>query len=107
MSIGGLYGGDSPTIHDVGALEDRVVAYLLDEGPQSTCQISVALGESLSAVATALKSLEHDGRRIRRQDLPPQLRRYQILDANRQPVIYLYEAVCDPADSRPRLVYTL
>lgn len=95
---------DGSMAHD---LTERVFMYLLDEGSQSTCQISVALGEPLEQVAAVLHALEHEGARIRRTELPPSLQKYQVFDRKGQPAIFLYEAVQSRADLARRVVYTI
>lgn len=98
------YAGNSAEMRD---LKEAVFDYLLDEGRQSTCQISVALGASLESVATALRALEVEGARVRRLDLPAHLHKYQVLDSRGNPAVFLYEAAPDSADKGKRLVYLL
>lgn len=100
---------DRPSTHTDPSSEDvgqRVFEYLLDEGPQSTCQVSAALDIAPDQVAGALDDLVASGRVVKR-DLPPTLRAYQRFDSRGQPVIFLYDATRTDDMRRRRIVYRI
>lgn len=88
-------------------LKKRVLECLVDEGIQSICQISAALGEPLKHVAVALHALEHDESRVLRRKLPPSLEKYQVFDSEGNPQFWLYEAIQSQAELNHRIIYRI
>jgi len=84
--------------------KQRVLEYLLEEGPQANVQIQVGVDMREQIVNEILGALVMEGKIVRRE-LPDRLKQWQYFDDDGNPQLFWYEPIRtgDP----PRRVYII